>query len=351
MDQRIELTKDYTICRVLNGCWQLSEGHSLQGRLDLKDVMKAFHLLTEQGFTTFDCADIYTGVEEFIGEFVKELKSGHGISADDIQIHTKYVPDINYLSQVDYAFTEQIIDRSLKRLNRDTLDLVQFHWWDYDVPGYTETAGYLLRLKEKGKIRNIGVTNFDTARLKELVDAGIPVVSMQAQYSVFDRRPERNMLDYCKANGIKLLCYGTLSGGFLAEKWLGKNMTEPETRSQVKYLQIIEDTLGWDGYQELLSLLSKIAEKYNAGIPNVASKYILSQAGVAGAIIGIRNSRHVASNARIFEFDLDEEEIETIRAFLQQFPAPEGEPFELERTPGSKYRSIMHMNINEKEQS
>ena len=92
MDQRIELTKDYTICRVLNGCWQLSEGHSLQGRLDLKDVMKAFHLLTEQGFTTFDCADIYTGVEEFIGEFVKELKSGHGISADDIQIHTKYVP-------------------------------------------------------------------------------------------------------------------------------------------------------------------------------------------------------------------------------------------------------------------
>ena len=96
---------------------------------------------------------------------------------------------------------------------------------------------------------------------------------------------------------------------------------------------------------------SKIAEKYNAGISNVASKYILSQAGVAGAIIGIRNSRHVASNARIFEFDLDEEEIETIRAFLQQFPAPEGEPFELERTPGSKYRSIMHMNINEKEQS
>ena len=101
----------------------------------------------------------------------------------------------------------------------------------------------------------------------------------------------------------------------------------------------------------IYSLLSKIAEKYNAGIPNVASKYILSQAGVAGAIIGIRNSRHVASNARIFEFDLDEEEIETIRAFLQQFPAPEGEPFELERTPGSKYRSIMHMNINEKEQS
>ena len=105
-----------------------------------------------------------------------------------------------------------------------------------------------MRLKEKGKIRNIGVTNFDTAHLKELVDAGIPVVSMQAQYSVFDRRTERKMLDYCKENDIKLLCYGTLSGGFLAEKWMGRKAAEPETRSQVKYLQIIEDSLGWDGY-------------------------------------------------------------------------------------------------------
>lgn len=351
MNERIELTKDYTISRVLNGCWQLSEGHSLQAGLDFKDVMHAFHMLAEQGFTTFDCADIYTGVEEFIGTFITELKAGHGVSADDIQIHTKYVPDINYLSQVDYASTERIIDRSLKRLNRDTLDLVQFHWWDYDVPGCVETAGSLLRLKEKGKIRNIGVTNFDTAHLKELVDAGIPVVSMQAQYSLFDRRPERRLLDYCRTNDIKLLCYGTLSGGFLAERWIGEAAAEPETRSQIKYLQIIEDTLGWDGYQDLLRLLAGIAEKYKVSISNVASKYILCQDGVAGAIIGIRNSRHVQSNARIFGFDLADDEIGRIRNFLQEYPAPDGEPFELERTVGSKYRSIMHMNINEKEQS
>lgn len=351
MSQRIELADNYTISRVLNGCWQLSKGHSLQTPLDLKDVMKAFHMLVERGFTTFDCADIYTGAEEFIGQFVKELKNGHGFSADDIQIHTKYVPDINLLSQVNYEFTEKIIDRSLMRLNRDTLDLVQFHWWDYDVPGCIETAGDLLRLKEKGKIRNIGVTNFDTDHLKELVDAGIPVISMQAQYSVFDRRPERKLIDYCKANDIKLLCYGTLSGGFLAEKWMGKSMAEPETRSQVKYLQIIEDTLGWDGYQELLKLLSEIAKKYSVSISNVATKYILCQSGVAGAIVGIRSSRHVESNSQIFKFELSEEDIAAIRGFLMQFPSPAGEPFQLERTVGSKYRSIMHMNITKEEQS
>lgn len=351
MEQRIELTEGYSISRVLNGCWQLSEGHSLDGALDFSDVKRAFYMLMEQGFTTFDCADIYTGSEEFIGGFVKEIRGSSSFSEKDIQIHTKYVPDIDYLKQVDFAFTESIIDRSLKRLNREYLDLVQFHWWDYDTPGYIETAGDLLRLKEKGKIRNIGVTNFDTKRLAELVDAGIPIVSMQAQYSVFDRRIERKMQDYCKSHNIKLLCYGTLAGGLMAERWMGRQMTEPETRSQVKYLQVIEDSLGWEGYQELLKILKEIADRYGVSISNVASKYILSQSGVAGAIVGVRNSRHVEANARIFSFELTEEELAQIRGFLSKFPTVEGEPFEQERTPGSKYRNIMHMNINEEEQS
>lgn len=348
--KRFELAKDYTISPVINGCWQLSQGHSLNNDLDFQDVMRAFHMLVERGFTTFDCADIYTGVEEFIGKFVLELKQNSGYCADDIQIHTKYVPDINLLHEVTYESTEAIIDRSLKRLNRDVLDLVQFHWWDYEVAGCVETAGYLDRLQEKGKIRNIGVTNFDTRHLMQLVEAGIPVVSVQSQYSVFDRRPEKQLLDYCDKNGIKQLCYGTLSGGFLAEKWLGQPGAQPETRSQVKYLQVIEDTLGWAGYQSLLELLERIGRNYGVSISQVAAKYILSQKGVAAAIIGVRNSRHVESNARIFSFDLTSEEIQEIRDFLAQYPILEGEPFELERTVGSKYRSIMKMNINEEEQ-
>ena len=347
MIQRFELAKDYTVSRVINGCWQLSEGHSLKSAPDMRDVMRAFHMLVEAGFTTFDCADIYTGVEELLGEFVKQLKSSGGVSMDSIQIHTKYVPDINLLSEVDFAYTEKIIDRSLRRLNRDALDLVQFHWWDYSVPGSLEAAGDLVRLKEKGKIRNIGVTNFDTTHLAELVDAGIPVASVQVQYSLFDRRPENRLLPYCKSKNIPLLCYGALSGGFLAEKWIGKAMEEPETRSQVKYLQVIEDSLGWGGYQELLRLLGRIAKNHGVAIPHVAAKYMLSQAGVGAVMIGIRSSQHVELNRRIFAFELDDAELDDIRAFLDRYGTPEGEPFELERTAGSKYRAIMKMNLNE----
>lgn len=345
---KITLNNGYTFSRVINGCWQLSAEHCLKGQLDIDDAIRAFHMLKERGLTTFDCADIYTGVEEILGRFVNELKAMGNYSHDDIQIHTKYVPDLNILDQVDFAYTEKVVDRSLMRMHRDCLDLVQFHWWDYEVPGMMETAFDLVKLQEKGKIRNIAMCNFDTEHLKMMIDAGIPVVSNQTQYSVFDRRPERALLQYSREHDVYSFCYGTLSGGFLAERWIGvkRSEFEPETRSHVKYLQIIEDSLGWDGFQKLLLLLKDIADKYQVSISNVATKYILNQPGVGAAMVGCRNSRHVEDNARIAEFDLTDEEMESIRSFIAQYPMPEGEPFTLERTPGSRYRNIMKMNLN-----
>ena len=350
MDQRYEIRPGYTISRVINGCWQLSLGHNLQGELDFADIMCGFHALVERGFTTFDCADIYTGAEEFIGEFVEELRRRGDYHPNDIQVHTKYVPDIATLDKVDFQSTEAVIDRSLQRLHRDTLDAVQFHWWDYEVPGCLETAGYLKRLQEKGKIRNISMCNFDTRHLAEIVEAGIPVMSTQAQYSFFDRRPEKGLLQYCKEHDIALFCYGTLSGGFLSEKWIGRDYKAPETRSQIKYMQVIEDTMGWQGYQELLLLLKGIADRHGVSISNVAVRYILDQPGVGAAIVGVRNSRHVEDNVNVFRFSLEESERAALRAYMDRFPILDGEPFEMERTPGSKYRAIMHMNINEEEQ-
>ncbi len=125
----------------------------------------------------------------------------------------------------------------------------------------------------------------------------------------------------------------------------------PETRSQVKYLQVIEDSLGWQGYQGLLELLKEIADSHDVGIPQVATRFILQQEAVAAAVIGVRNSRHVEDNVKIFSFCLSQEEMDRLREYIDRFPILPGEPFELERTIGSKYRNIMHMNINEEEQS
>jgi aryl-alcohol dehydrogenase-like predicted oxidoreductase len=351
--EKYTFSDNYRISRVLNGCWQLSLGHSLNGPLDFADVKKAFYQLRERGFTTFDCADIYTGAEEFIGSFISELKQDPDFREEDIQIHTKYVPDLEYLSKVDYGFTRSIIERSLQRLNKKQLDVVQFHWWDYEVDGMVATASYLQQLKEEGLIGHVSVTNFDTEHLRMLVDAGIEITSCQAQYSFFDRRVEKGLQAYCLANDIPLICYGTLAGGFLSSRYLGKQREEitPETRSQVKYLQVIEDSLGWSGYQQLLKLLEEIAEHHGVAISQVATRFVLQQQAVAAAVIGVRNSRHVDDNVRIFSFSLTEEELNRLREFVDRYPILPGEPFELERTIGSKYRNIMHMNINEEEQA
>jgi aryl-alcohol dehydrogenase-like predicted oxidoreductase len=351
--ERYVFSDGYSIPRVLNGCWQLSLGHSLNGPLDLQDVKKAFYDLTEKGFTAFDCADIYTGAEEFIGEFISERKKDPNFRESDIQIHTKYVPDLEYLSKVDYDFTRSIIERSIQRLNKSSLDVVQFHWWDYETEGMVKTAGYLQRLKEEGLIDHVSVTNFDTEHLKILVDAGIEITSCQVQYSLFDRRVEKKLQAYCRDHDIPLICYGTLAGGFLSERYMGRKEEDiaAETRSQVKYLQVIEDSLGWDGYQKLLEILKRIADKHHVGISQVATRFILQQEAVAAAVIGVRNSRHVEDNERIFSFKLDEEDMDTLRGHIDRYPNLPGEPFELERTIGSKYRNIMHMNINEEEQN
>ena len=264
---------------------------------------------------------------------------------EDIQIHTKFVPDKDVLPVINMEYTEGIVDRSLKRMHREALDLVQFHWWDFNVPGMMETAFDLVKLQEKGKIRNIGMCNMDTNALKQMVDAGIPVVSNQAQYSVFDRRPERTLLDYSAEHGIYTFAYGTLAGGFLAERYMGKTYEAPETRSQVKYMQIIEDSLGWDGMQKLLPVLKAIADNHGVSIANVATQYILNQKSVGAVMVGTRNSKHVRSNIQTLEFDLTAEEMKTIRDFIDQYPTPEGECYELERT-SPRYKGIILTDRN-----
>ena len=159
---RTQLTADYSIPKIINGGWQLATGHALAHALDMKDAHNAFAELLDRGFDTFDCADIYTGVEAFYGQIIAERRCA-GLSLP--QIHTKFVPDLKDLAHVDRAYVERVIERSLSRLGVERLDMVQFHWWDYDVPGMIDTAGELMRLQEKGLIRCISTTNINTAMM------------------------------------------------------------------------------------------------------------------------------------------------------------------------------------------
>ena len=346
--QRIELAPGYSISRVLKGGWHLAGGH---GPIDPAQAIEDMKAFVEAGITTFDCADIYTGVEELIGRFLQQYQDA--FQAGDlqpVQIHTKYVPDYNALPSLTKAQTEAVIDRSLQRLGIAQLDLVQFHWWDFNIPGYVEAAGHLADLQKAGKIRHIGVTNFDAARLKELLDAGIPVVSNQVQYSILDRRPASDLYPLCEKHGIALLCYGSVAGGFLSDKYLNAPAPQPpfENRSLTKYQLIIEENGGWDFFQTTLAVLRTIADRYSVGIAEVAAQWVPQQPFVAGAIIGARNQHHLQKLQKLNGFSLDQDDLNAIQQRIDQAQGPSGPVYDLERDKTGKHGRIMKYNLNEK---
>ena len=338
---RIELAPGYSISRLLKGGWHLAGGH---GAVDRAAALADMASFVEAGITTFDCADHYTGVEEMIGDF----RAAYPSLAAHTQIHTKLVPDHDRLAGVDRAYVEGIIDRSLRRLRLERLDLVQFHWWDTGIPGYAETALILQDLKRAGKIAHLGTTNFNTARLRELVKAGVEPVSNQPQYSPLDLRPEGGLIAYCQARGIRQLCYGTLAGGFLSADWLEQREPRPPfaNRSLTKYNLIIEDFGGWTLFQELLAVLNRIAAKHGASIPLVALRWVLDRPGVAGAIVGATSARHLAENLKVFAFALDDEDNAAIRQVTDRRTGPEGDCYDLERDKDGRHGRIMRYNQN-----
>jgi aryl-alcohol dehydrogenase-like predicted oxidoreductase len=150
---------------------------------------------------------------------------------------------------------------------------------------------YLSDLSDKGIIKHIGLTNFDTERMQIMRGSKLQIVSNQVQYSIIDRRPEVQMIPFCVNHNISLLAYGTLCGGLMSERWLGKiqpSTTELDTLSLRKYMKMIDAWGGWNLFQDLLSTLKRIAQKHNASIANVATNYILAKATVTAVIIGVR---------------------------------------------------------------
>ena len=183
----------------------------------------------------------------------------------------------------------------------DCIDLLQFHWWHSEHPGYLDAMLKLNRLHREGLIAHLGVTNFDTGHLRLPVRHGIPVVSNQVSFSVVDRRPAGDMSAFCLENNIALPCYGSLCGGFLSERWI--RPAEPAEGqiadwSKAKYLRFIN-------------------------------------AAVAAIIVGARpgEREHRDENLAVFGFSLDDEDARQIAAAADGAEALPGDCGDAYRRP------------------
>jgi aryl-alcohol dehydrogenase-like predicted oxidoreductase len=322
------LAKNLEINRILNGMWQVAGAH---GQINSESAISDMEKYHESGFTTWDLADIYGPAESLIGEFRRKVGK-----EEKFQALTKFVPNPGPMSN---SIVTHYVEQSLKKMDTDCIDLLQFHWWDYNDTSYLDALHHLSKLQNEGKIKHLGLTNFDTERVKIMIENNFHIVSNQVQYSILDNRVEKLMAPFFEKHNIKILSYGTLLGGFFSEKYL--DVDEPQrgdltTASLQKYKNMIDAWGGWQLFQELLHVLNDIAKKHYCSIANVATKFIVDKPQVAGVIIGARLGiiNHREDNIKTFDIKLDQKDISLIETIIKK----SNDLFEIIGDCGDEYR-------------
>ncbi|RSL98231.1 hypothetical protein CEP52_010438 [Fusarium oligoseptatum] len=290
---------DRILPRIFSGLWQMSS--AAWGSAPTSKIFEQFSTHVQTGFTAFDMADHYGDAEVIFGRFCERCQ----------------------------------------RLQQDKIDLLQFHWQFWDDPGYLDALRYL---QEDRRVGMIGLCNFNTEHLLRAIESGVHVHTNQVQFSLIDSRPVEKMGEACKRHGVKLLTYGTLCGGFLAEKWLNK--PEPDvysasiTPSQRKYHGIISNWGGWELFQRLLRTLDGIAKRRDVTISNVATRWVLDFPYVGAVIIGARMgvSEHTSDNQATFGWSLDDQDRAAIEEVLEK--SNRKEVFKTMGDCGGEYRTI-----------
>jgi aryl-alcohol dehydrogenase-like predicted oxidoreductase/enamine deaminase RidA (YjgF/YER057c/UK114 family) len=297
--ERIQLAPGLDIPRIVTGLWQVADIERTGTPIDPQQGAAELAAYAAAGFDAFDMADHYGSAEVITGTLLASPQ-GKGVRA-----FTKWCPPPGAMTA---AVVREGVMRALDRLQVSRIDLMQFHWWTFEHPGYIDAMVELARLREEGLIAHLGLTNFDTAHLRVLLRQGIPIASNQVCLSLLDRRASEDMAGLCQQHGVKLLAYGTLGGGFLSERWLGAaEPAEVGDWSKMKYRRFIEAVGGWAALQGVLRAAHAVAKKHGVSIANVATRWVLAQSAVAAVIVGARlgQSEHRADNLRLFSFALD----------------------------------------------
>jgi aryl-alcohol dehydrogenase-like predicted oxidoreductase/enamine deaminase RidA (YjgF/YER057c/UK114 family) len=315
--ERTRLHGGLAISRLVCGLWQVADMEKSGQTLDPERAADALEDYAKAGFDTFDMADHYGSAELITGRLLKRYPAQRPTA------FTKWCPEPGPMTP---DVVRKGVAERLERLGVAKVDLLQFHWWTFEHPAWLDALHEMAKLREDGLIGAIGVTNFDAAHLALALADGIPIVSNQVSFSLVDRRAAGALSELCKAKGVRLLAYGTLCGGFLSEKWLGK--PEPASIpdwSRSKYKRFIDAGGGWRAFQGVLAAAHQIAKKHKVSIANVATRWVLDHPAVAACIVGARlgESEHRSDNLKVFGFELDNEDRALLeRSFASTKPIP-----------------------------
>lgn len=315
--ERLRISDRLEISRAITGLWQVADIEKDGDTIDPERGAEWLEAYRTEGFDTFDMADHYGSAEIIAGRLIARGGSPKPLA------FTKWCPAPGPMTA---EIVRRGVEERIDRLQVDRIDLLQFHWWSFEHPEWLDALHELARLRDEGLIGELGVTNFDAAHFNLALSDGVPLLTNQVSFSLIDRRAAGDLAEVCERHGAWLLAYGTLNGGFLSEKWLGK--VEPEDISdwsKMKYHRFIKTAGGWDAFQTVLRAAEAVAGKHGVSVSNVATRWVLEQRRVAGVIIGARlgEAMHTGDNLNLFSFSLDDKDRETLNAaFGQTIPLP-----------------------------
>lgn len=302
MEKRRLGTTDIEITPILMGTWQA--GQKQWVGIEDEESIKAIRAAVDAEITTIDTAEVYGNghSEQVIAQALSD------VPRDRIVYATKV-----FANHLKYDQVLEACDRSLKNLKIDYIDLYQIHWpsgsFNTEIVPIEETMRALNQLKQQGKIRAIGVSNFSRTQLEEAAQYG-RIDSIQPPYSLFWRWVEKDVMPYCVENNISILAYSPLAQGLLTGKFGRGHQFDPQdNRAKNKLFQ----GENYERAQQALEKLRPIAERHQASLANLAIAWLIAQPQTQ-AIVGARTAEQAVGNAKAATVQLSTEEIAEIDA-------------------------------------
>ena len=287
------------ITPILMGTWQA--GKKMWAGIEDEESIKAIRAAVDAGITTIDTAEVY-------GEGHSEQIVAQAVS--DIRHKLVYATKV-FANHLKYDQVIAACDRSLTNLKTDYIDLYQIHWpsgsFNNEPVPIEETMKALNKLKDDGKIRAIGVSNFDRAQLEEAANYG-RIDSLQPPYSLFWRKIEADAVPYCIEHQISILAYSSLAQGLLTGKFPPKpQFAEGDHRAA----NVLFQGENYQRAQNALKQLRPIAERHNCTLAQLSLAWLIAQPQT-NAIAGARNAEQAKDNAQASKVSLSEAEIQEI---------------------------------------
>lgn len=304
MQYRTLGTSDLSVSVVGLGTWAM--GNDFWGQVDDNQSVRAIQEALDSGINLIDTAPAYGAghAEEVVGEAIKGRR-------DEVVIATKVGiirTEDDFVRNLKPESMRQEIEDSLRRLQVDVIDLYQIHWPDPNTP-LEHSMAELTKMKQDGKIRHIGVSNFQVDLLQK-AQALDEIVSVQPQFSLLHRKAESSLLPYCAKNKIGVLGYGSLAGGILTGKFREiPELEEGDNRD--KFYQFFKEPT-WSRVQNVLDVLRALAEERGVTVAQVAINWAFQQRGVTTALVGAKNPNQARSNAGAGEWNLSADELARI---------------------------------------